>query len=209
MATRGALLGAGDMSTPKFSGVVLAGGGSTRMGTDKALIAIDDRRLIEVSTDALRRAGASEIFVVGGSRPDIEDLGLRWVADEFPGEGPLGAVITALGEAAEETVVILACDHVGTADVAVLSVVGAIGDSDVAVPWVSGQPQVLHAAWRRRVEPRLRRTYERGGRSLRSSLKGLTVRRVEDVEPAWFDDADAPSDLPGNMSSGGGGRSNP
>lgn len=193
------------MSTPRFSGAVLAGGRSTRMGADKALIVIGDRRLVQVSTDALESAGASEFFVVGGSRSDIEGLGLRWVADEFPGEGPLGGVITALAKAVEDTVVILACDHIATTGMAVLAVVGALRANDVAVPWVSDQPQVLHAAWHRSVEPQLRRAYNGGARSIRSGLKDLTVQRVEGVASAWFDDADAPGDLPGNIALGGGG----
>jgi len=139
----------------RFSGAVLAGGASTRMGTDKALVDLGDRRLVEVATSALTDAGASEVFVVGGQQEQLAALGLRVVEDDYPGQGPLGGVITALRAASEDIVVVLACDHPATEGLAVRSVVGALGTADVAVPVVEGRQQVLHAAWRRRALPEL------------------------------------------------------
>ncbi|MFV2039815.1 MAG: molybdenum cofactor guanylyltransferase [Acidimicrobiales bacterium] len=193
MATAGPRLGG-----PAFSGVVLAGGASTRMGVDKALIDMGDRKLVELSTDALSRAGAAEVFVVGGSQVEIERLGLHWVRDQFPGEGPLGGVITGLDAAGEETVAVLACDHTHASEDAVRAVVGTLGDSDgdVVVPVVSGVQQVLHAAWRRSVRAALRGAFETGARSVREGMKALTIVELVDADPGWFDDADTPADLP-------------
>ena len=66
------------------------------MGTDKALITTDGITLVERAVDALTRAGADPVIVVGGNRAAIEALGLRYVDDQWPGEGPLGGIITAL-----------------------------------------------------------------------------------------------------------------
>ena len=178
-----------------FSGAVLAGGQSSRMGRDKALIDLGDRRLIQVATDALHEAGATEVFVVGGDREALAGLGLRFVADAHPGEGPLGAIITALRAAHEATVVVLACDHIATEGVAVRSVLGALGDADVAIPVVEGHSQVLHAAWRRRALPTLEAAFARGARSVRAPLADLSVVQLLDGDPCWFRDADTPSDL--------------
>lgn len=179
-----------------FSGVVLAGGRSSRMGTDKALIDLGERRLVEVATDALHQAGATEVFVVGGNRTELTDLGLRVVPDAFPDEGPLGGLITALRAANEDVVVVLACDHVATEGVAVRSVVGALGDADVAVPVVEGRHQVLHAAWRRRALRTLEAAFAKGVRSVRAPMADLSVVQLLDGDPCWFRDADTPSDLP-------------
>ena len=78
-----------------FDGAVLAGGASPRMGRDKALIEIDGVAMVTIAVEALRAAGAADVWVVGGDRGAIEALGHRWVPDLHPGEGPLGGVITA------------------------------------------------------------------------------------------------------------------
>ena len=77
--------------------MVLAGGLSRRMGTDKALVEIDGTPMVLRAADALRASGLTEVIVVGGCRRRLGELGLRVVADLYPGQGPLGGVITALG----------------------------------------------------------------------------------------------------------------
>ena len=179
-----------------FDGAVLAGGASTRMGRDKALIEVDGVPMVTIAVDALRGAGASDVWVVGGDREAIEALGHRWVPDRHPGDGPLGGVITALAEATADVVAVLACDHVAAAAPAVRIVVGALGDGDVAVPVVEGRSQTLHAAWRRSALERLEVVFEAGGRSVRDGLAVLDVVQILDGDPCWFADADTPDDLP-------------
>lgn len=179
-----------------FSGAVLAGGASSRMGTDKALIPLGPVRLVEIAVGALTDAGAGEVFIVGGDRPALESLSLRFVDDLHPGAGPLGGIITALRAAASDPVVVLACDHIATDGVAVRSVLGALGSADVAVPVVDGRDQMLHAAWRSRALAVLEQNFDRGARSVREGLEGLRVSRLLDGDPCWFRDADTPDDLP-------------
>lgn len=181
---------------PSFDGAVLAGGASSRMGRDKALIEIDGVAMVTMAVDALREAGAADVWVVGGDRAAIEALGHRWVPDLHPGEGPLGGVVTALTEATAEVVAVLACDHVAAAAPAVRTVVGALGDGDVAVPVVDGRSQTLHAAWRRSALERLDTVFAAGGRSVRDGLAVLDVVQILDGDPCWFADADTPADLP-------------
>lgn len=69
-------------------GVVLAGGRSSRMGRDKALLDWCGRPLLERQLDALRAAGVDESRV-SGERPAY-----RGVADVQPGLGPLGGLVS-------------------------------------------------------------------------------------------------------------------
>ncbi len=77
-------------------GAVLAGGESSRMGTDKAFIAVDGEPMVLRAARTLQEAGAQPTVVVGGDEPRLKQLGLATLADDHPGEGPLGAVITVL-----------------------------------------------------------------------------------------------------------------
>ncbi len=77
-------------------GAVLAGGESSRMGTDKAFIAVHGEPMVLRAVRALQNAGAQTTVVVGGDTPRFKAMGLTTLADDHPGEGPLGAVLTAL-----------------------------------------------------------------------------------------------------------------
>lgn len=78
-------------------GVVLAGGQSSRFGTDKALAELNGRTLISIATDRL--AGwCDQVVIAGradGPAPCIPD----WPA---PGMGPLGGLAAALHHARDE-----------------------------------------------------------------------------------------------------------
>lgn len=178
-----------------FSGAVLAGGASSRMGIDKALVDLNGQPLIDVAIAALSGAGADQVAVVGGNEARLRPLGHEVVPDLHPGQGPLGGIITALGWARHDVCMVLACDHVGTAAPAVRSVIGALGAGDVAVPVVDGRLQTLHAAWRTRVREHLADAFAAGARSVREGIEGLHVVHVLDGDPCWFRDVDTPEAL--------------
>ena len=84
----------------RFSGAVLCGGRSRRFGRDKATYLHNGTPLARISLRALREAGASEVFSIGGDADALADMGFSAVPDEHPGEGPLGGIICALRQAA-------------------------------------------------------------------------------------------------------------
>ncbi|MDG2027528.1 MAG: molybdenum cofactor guanylyltransferase [Acidimicrobiales bacterium] len=182
--------------TTGLGGAVLAGGASRRMGVDKALIEVDGEALVRRAVAALSSADAQPVLVVGGDQSGIEALGLAYVPDQWPGEGPLGGIITALRSIDAEIVAVLSCDLTEASSIAVRSVVGALGDADVAVPVVAGQAEWLHAAWRRSSLGTLEAQFAEGVRSPRHAVAGLRVAQLLDGDPCWFHDADRPEDLP-------------
>lgn len=86
-------------------GVVLAGGQSTRMGRDKALLDWHGHPLLERQLDALRASGV-DALQVSGDRP-----GYRGVADARPGLGPLGGLASIVaGVAGEADLLVIPVD---------------------------------------------------------------------------------------------------
>jgi len=190
-------MAAGGVIEPgRLGGAVLAGGASRRMGTDKALISTDGVTLVERAVGALAAAGAEPVIVVGGNRQAIEALDLTFIDDRWPGEGPLGGIITALQAIGTEFVAVLSCDLTDASSIAVTSVVGALGHADVAVPVVDGRTQWLHAVWRRSALDDLVTAFESGTRAPRDAVASLRVAQLLDGDPCWFHDADRPEDLP-------------
>lgn len=96
---------------PDLSVAVLAGGGSRRFGTDKALVRLcpDGPMLIERVVEA-GRSIARDVFVVGHQRYAALLTDVAVVPDAYPGEGPLGGIVSALRHTALARMLVLACD---------------------------------------------------------------------------------------------------
>ena len=191
-------------------GAVLAGGASSRMGTDKAFIEMAGELMVVRAVDALRSAGAAPTLVVGGDSGRLDALRLDHVPDRCPGQGPLGGVITALGAlgplgvSGRDAVVTLPCDVVAPEAAAIRCVLDALAATDpsavdVVVPLGGGAPQWLHAAWRRECLHRLSEAFARGLRSPRGAASELRTITVEVPGTGWFRDADRPEDLPAGV----------
>lgn len=80
---------------PGITGIVLAGGRSSRMGRDKAMLAWHGRTLLEHAIDLLVRAGCDRVLA-SGQRP-----GFPHVTDLVPGYGPLGGLHSVLSKRAD------------------------------------------------------------------------------------------------------------
>lgn len=183
-------------SSEPFDVAILTGGRSRRMGRDKALMTLGHRRLVEIAAEAAEIAGAHRIVTVGGDEAALTRLGYVWVPDRWPGEGPLGGIITALSAATSQRVVVLACDHVAAAPDAIVAVVDALDDdTDVAMPFVGGRDQTMHAAWHRRCLDLLSARFADGARSVREGMAGLGLVRVAIADSRWVADADTPAEL--------------
>jgi molybdopterin-guanine dinucleotide biosynthesis protein A len=178
-----------------FSGAVLTGGRSTRMGRDKALLESRGRPLAVVARDALIGAGAAEVLAVGGDGEAMARLGFRHVVDLWPGQGPLGGVVTALRAAVHEVVVVLACDLPDVAPAAVTAVLAALDSADAAIPDVDGRRQVLMAAYRRTCLVPLEAALDAGERALRDAVRRLAAAPVDLADPRWVRNVNVPGDL--------------
>ena len=140
--------------TPQVTGIVLAGGRSTRMGTDKAsLPVLGGRTLVQRTVDAVAEV-ADEIVVVrapgrvlpppGSPRP------IRIVEDPVESEGPLVGIAAGLRAAAAPVALVLGCDmpFLRPALLRLLAGRAAAGRRFV-VPVHDGRPQPLCSAFRR------------------------------------------------------------
>jgi molybdopterin-guanine dinucleotide biosynthesis protein A len=92
---------------PDLSAFILAGGGSTRMGTDKAFVMLAGETLL---ARALRlcRAVSSQVLIVGDRRKFGPFASV--VEDVFPGCGPLGGIHAALRASQTDLNLVLAVD---------------------------------------------------------------------------------------------------
>ena len=186
------------VADPPFVGAVLAGGRSTRLGRDKALLRIGDRPPLAVlGAEALTAAGAERVVVVGGDRSGLGDLGLEVVDEPAPGAGPLSGIAGALVEAGGSEVVVLACDLPGITAAAVERLRDARRTSGavVAVASIGGVRQAVIGCWDGAAIGVVEEVLASDRRSVQTALDRLTVTEVTDLPAAVLDDVDDPDDL--------------
>ncbi len=173
---------------------ILAGGHSTRMGTDKALLQAwpGGPAVIEMVAARLVEAGLPPPLLVTNAPHRHAFLGLRMVADDLPGAGPLGGVFTALNHSPFRRVLVVACDMPLLNPDLVRYMASLPDDADAVVPRHSGEsgrqrPEPLHAIYSHRCIEPIRRRLERGSLSIVGLLDELNVRYIEEAELRTFD----------------------
>ena len=95
---------------PSFSVGILAGGKSTRMGQNKALMEFQNETMIARISRQLRDSGHPEVLVSASQRGLYETDGVRVVYDEADSIGPIEGIRQLISHAGEEYIFICAAD---------------------------------------------------------------------------------------------------
>lgn len=171
-----------------MTGLVLAGGRSTRMGVDKALLRVGGRTLAARALAVLATV-CDEVLVASGDGRRLDDLAVAQVADALPEAGPLGGIVAGLEAAHHELVAVVAVD-LPYANAALLELLaGRWSGEPAVVARADGRLQPLHAVYTRAAAPLLRARLVEGQRSITRALHALRARVVEPVEWAPADPA--------------------
>jgi len=92
----------------RYSGILLAGGKSSRMGVDKAFLKYGNRYLYEYSLDALN--SFAEDILISSSNLLFNASSYRRIDDEIPGLGPIGGLYSCLKKIKYNSAIVLPCD---------------------------------------------------------------------------------------------------
>jgi molybdopterin-guanine dinucleotide biosynthesis protein A len=133
----------------KAAAIILSGGKSSRMGTNKALLKINEKTNIERISDRLKPL-FDDIILVTNDLEQYEFLGLKIVSDQFPGMGPLAGVHAGLNASEYETNVIVACDMPFVSGELAQALVDKSSDYDAVIPVINGKQQPLFAVFQKR-----------------------------------------------------------
>ena len=133
------------------SGFVLAGGASSRMGRDKALLAYRETTLVEYVVRAVLEAVGSVAIIGDPERYAKFDQAVY--RDKVPGCGPLGGIYTALGVSPADWNLIVACDMPGVSARSLKGLIEPVADRDrncVMAIGPGGEPEPLCAVYHQR-----------------------------------------------------------
>ena len=171
----------------QVGGFILAGGESSRMGRDKALLELEGVALI-VRTARLVESAARRCAVVGDS-VRLEGLELEVIEDDLPGAGPLGGIATALGASEAEWNLVVACDLPYLTREWLEFLIGHAtrSDADAVLPMNERGAEPMCAMYHQRAEVAIRGALESGIRKVTDGLAKLRVEYVEREEWKGFD----------------------
>ncbi len=175
----------------QLSVAVLAGGASSRMGRNKALLRVGGERLVERVVGRL--APLSDDLMVSTNTPaDYEFLGgrVRFVPDLLgPGQGPLVGIASALAAARHPRVLVVATD-MPFLNLTLLRYLATLEpDADVVVPVIAedGFPETMHAIYGKGALPAIQAQLASGRRKITAFFSQVRVRLVSRAEIEPFD----------------------
>jgi len=177
-------------------GFVLAGGASRRFGRDKALVEFDGEPLIARLCRVLQAATDAPVRIIGDAGK-YGHIGVECVADRWPGEGPLGGIITAL-DANSDSIdsnswsLMIGCDMpFMTVDwLQHLAARTVLSNAEVVVPRSDYGLEPLCASWRASAAPTLTRAFEKGVRRVTDAMQNMTSEVLDATEWKRFDKFD-------------------
>lgn len=196
------------MTLPSASGIVLAGGRSSRFGRDKLTELVDGRPLLHHAVLAIDGVCVETLVVVAplaDPPPLPAGSSVRVVRDPEPFGGPLVGVVVGLEQAREPLALVVAGDMPRLQPAVLRAMLHALEDADAEaiVLRYQGRDQQLPLAVRNGVATaRARALLARGERSLAALVRALRARGIEETDwrgmdptAATLSDIDQPSDL--------------
>jgi molybdopterin-guanine dinucleotide biosynthesis protein A len=174
----------------KAAAVLLTGGASSRMGSDKATLVVNGEALARRAARVLSAVCAPVVEVGPGT------TSLRVVREDPPGQGPLaGFLAGAAALATDQPIVLLACDLPFVDESFVRALVAECDDGS-AVPIVDGHHQYACSCWSPAAIAAARVAFDEGDRGMHALLRGDDAKLVPaDAFAQILSDVDCPDDL--------------
>ena len=97
-----------DTKTKLINGYILAGGKSSRMGTDKSLLLFEGKAMIQYVIEQLQPIFSKLVIV--SNNPEYEKFGLEVIPDLIKDIGPAGGIYTALKHSKTKLNFMVSCD---------------------------------------------------------------------------------------------------
>jgi molybdopterin-guanine dinucleotide biosynthesis protein A len=169
-----------------MTGIVLSGGESRRMGSDKAFLKVDGVPMIEHVLRALKSV-VSRIIIVTNSPDAYASYDVEVVTDAFDKRGSLIGIYSGLLRSKDEYNVIVACDMPFLNPRLLLYMMSLADKYDIILPKVGDFVEPLHAVYHKRLIPIMEDHMNREQLRIRGIFAGRRIRYITEEEIDRFD----------------------
>jgi len=169
----------------RLGGIILCGGKSARMGSDKAWLPVGHEHMLQRVAGVVQ-AAASPTVVVAGQGQRLPELGkgVEIATDRYPDRGPLEGLLSGLELVSSrcEAVFVTGCDYPFLDPGLVSFFAERFGDAEAVMARVAGQLHPLAALYRVSVVEQARELYATHRRSMHALAERCVAHVVESEE---------------------------
>lgn len=177
----------------EYTIAIIAGGKSSRMGTDKAFVLLAGKPIIEHIIGRISDLGQAETILITNRPESYAHLNLPMYGDVFPDKGSLGGIYTAIHYSQHPFTLALSCD-IPFVNPALLRHILSLRNIpidgnpvDVVVPRVDEYPEGLHALYSKRCLDPIRERIEAERLNVIGFYPKVNVRYLDEPEYAAID----------------------
>ena len=168
-----------------LAGIILCGGKSSRMGSDKALLPVGGEVMLQRVTRIALEV-CQPVIVVAAAQQSLPQLatGVRIIRDSYPDRGPLQGIRDGLAELAAEADVafVTGCDTPLLKAPFISLLASSLKDGDAAVPNIQGQRHPLPAVYRTSLLSTVSNLLQNGQRSLQALVETCKTNELSEIE---------------------------
>ncbi len=165
------------MEEGNITGYVLAGGKSSRMGTDKAMLEFRGQPLL-LHLLELIKPHCNNVFI-SGSNVDYESFGVGLVPDIYQDKGPLGGLYSVLLHSKSEANLIVSVDNPMITSKFIGLLTSEYKDSDCIVPVHKSGVEPLIAVYNKRIVPVIETMLQGENYKLLNLLSRIDTRYID------------------------------
>jgi len=166
--------------------IILAGGKSSRMGTEKGMLSINDQTMLEHICKQLRGT-FSQILISAGDAEKYSFAGFEVVRDKISSQGPLMGIASALEASANEINFVVACDIPHIEMDCVRKMLTEAKGADIVVPTTDDRKyEPLFAIYRKSALDAIKRTLRKGERKISEVFDKCEVKYIDLGKADWL-----------------------
>ncbi len=163
------------MNKKNITGIVLAGGKSSRMGADKGLLMLKGKLFIEHILEALV-PNVNDVMIIANN--NYNGFGYSVYEDIIKDSGPLAGIYTGLMHSKTEMNMIVSCDIPLINSKLIEYIIGHSNKADIAFPLFNGESQPLCAVYSKRTINRIGELIRNNELKMRSVLKYFETKEI-------------------------------
>ena len=160
-----------------ISGYILAGGKSSRLGTDKALLLVHNEPLLFRIKKLI--GPFCKTVGISGYNAEYVDFNIRMVPDLYPGIGPISGIISSLKHSTTEWNLLVSVDTPFINEELIQSLIAQTGQYDCIIPEHNGGIEPLIGLYNRQILPQLEETINQGDYKLQRVLSKLNTHYLD------------------------------
>ena len=180
-----------------ISGFILAGGRSSRMGTDKALLTFQEKPLLKHMINLIEPL--CDIVVISGQNSGYSSFGVEIVPDLFTQCGPIAGIYSSLKHSVSDWNLLVSVDVPFVNEELLQYLISEAGEYDCIVPRHRMGVEPLIGLYRRRILPVVEEMIKHGDYKITKLLSQLNTRYLDcnslvDKYPRLFTNINRPED---------------